>query len=556
MIIHSPIISGSLTFAPGAEFTLPNGSFSGSFSGSISGIGDPATFSASLENKVSQLTIDTGSQDARLDLLESFTASLETKNSTLATYTASLATTGSNIFYGDQTITGSLAINDSATNFLIEGNAFSQTYLTSNGAIVLNPGYGGVEMVGSYKTFKATDITADGFVSGEIRANNGVVSGSSQIVSILSPLNTFSASQETKDATLATYTGSVNSSITNLNSATASLGGRASNLESFTSSFNTAFGLDGTAVTVKGNLLVQGTTTTVDSTTVRIGDNIIELNGSGATNGGIHIKDATSPNTATGSLLWDTTNDKWIAGALGSELELVTISGTQTLTNKTINGSQLVDASVANTKLTNSTISGIALGSNLATLTIGTGLSGTSYNGSGAVTIANTGVTSNVAGTGVTVSGATGAVTISIGQAVATSSNVQFNSLGVGMAASATAGRIDATNDIVAYSSSDIRFKENIKPIENSLEKISKISGNTYDWKEENKIEHGYEGNDVGVIAQEIEVVLPQLVQTRENGYKAVKYDKLVALLIEGIKEQQLQINDLKSKIEILENKL
>jgi hypothetical protein len=521
MIIHSPIISGSLTFASGAEFTLPNGSFSGSFSGSISGIGDPATFSASLENKVSQLTIDTGSQDARLDLLESFTASLETKNSTLATYTGSIDTKNTTL----GTYTGSIDTkNTTLGTYTGSINSFTASEETKNTALAT--------YTGSINSFTASEETKN------------------------STLATYTGSIDTKNATLATYTGSVNSSITNLNSATASLGGRASNLESFTSSFNTAFGLDGTAVTVKGNLLVQGTTTTVDSTTVRIGDNIIELNGSGATNGGIHIKDATSPNTATGSLLWDTTNDKWIAGVLGSELELVTISGTQTLTNKTINGSQLVDASVANTKLTNSTISGIALGSNLATLTIGTGLSGTSYNGSGAVTIANTGVTSNVAGTGVTVSGATGAVTISIGQAVATSSNVQFNSLGVGMAASATAGRIDATNDIVAYSSSDIRFKENIKPIENSLEKISKISGNTYDWKEENKIEHGYEGNDVGVIAQEIEAVLPQLVQTRENGYKAVKYDKLVALLIEGIKEQQLQINDLKSKIEILENKL
>jgi hypothetical protein len=120
------------------------------------------------------------------------------------------------------------------------------------------------------------------------------------------------------------------------------------------------------------------------------------------------------------------------------------------------------------------------------------------------------------------------------------------------MAASATAGRIDATNDIVAYSSSDKRFKDNIKPIEKPLEKISKISGNTFDWKEENKIEHGYEGEDVGVIAQEIEVVLPQIVTTRDNGYKAVKYDKLVALLIEGIKEQQIQINDMKVEIENL----
>ena len=160
------------------------------------------------------------------------------------------------------------------------------------------------------------------------------------------------------------------------------------------------------------------------------------------------------------------------------------------------------------------------------------------------------------AGTGVSTTGAsTGegiAHTISIGQAVATSSNVQFNSLGIGMAASATAGRIDATNDIVAFSSSDIRFKENITPIENALDKISKISGNTYDWKAENKAEHGYEGNDVGVIAQEIEAVLPQLVQTRESGYKAVKYDKLVALLIEGIKEQQLQIEKLQLEVEDL----
>jgi len=235
---------------------------------------------------------------------------------------------------------------------------------------------------------------------------------------------------------------------------------------------------------------------------------------------------------------------------------------------------------VTNSMLANSTISGISLGSNLATLTIGTGLSGTSYNGSSAVTIANSGVTSNVAGTGisvsgatgavtitntgvtsavagtgVSVSGATGAVTISIGQAVATSSNVQFNSLGIGMVASATAGRIDATNDIVAFSSSDIRFKENIKPIENAIDKIRKISGNTYDWKEENKIEHGYEGNDVGVIAQEIEAVLPQLVQTRESGYKAVKYDKLVALLIEGIKEQQLQIEQLRIDLDNCRNK-
>lgn len=228
----------------------------------------------------------------------------------------------------------------------------------------------------------------------------------------------------------------------------------------------------------------------------------------------------------------------------------------------------MLAGSISNAKLTNSSVTvtagtgmsgggAVSLGGSItltnAGVTSNVAGTGISVSGAtGAVTITNTGVTSNVAGTGVSVSGATGAVTISIGQAVATSSNVQFNSLGVGMAASATTGRIDATNDIVAYSSSDRRFKNNIKPIENPLDKINKISGNTFDWNEETKIEHGYDGNDVGVIAQEIEEVLPQLVQTRESGYKAVKYDKLVALLIEGIKEQQIQINDMKVEIENL----
>jgi hypothetical protein len=167
-------------------------------------------------------------------------------------------------------------------------------------------------------------------------------------------------------------------------------------------------------------------------------------------------------------------------------------------------------------------------------------------------------VASLVEGTGVTItnnSGENTTPTIAIGQAVATSSNVQFNSLGVGMAASATAGRIDASGDVVAFSSSDRNFKENITPIENPIEKIKMISGNTYDWKADLKDVHGYEGNDVGVIAQEIEEVLPQIVTTRENGYKAVKYEKLVALLIEGIKEQQIQIEKLRMDLDNYECK-
>jgi hypothetical protein len=109
-------------------------------------------------------------------------------------------------------------------------------------------------------------------------------------------------------------------------------------------------------------------------------------------------------------------------------------------------------------------------------------------------------------------------------------------------------GSIHASNDIVAFSTSDKRLKDNITLISNPIEKIQKIGGYEFDWIPTEDI-HSYEGHDIGVIAQEIEEVLPELVQTRDNGYKAVKYDKIVALLIEAIKDQQKQIEELKSKI-------
>ena len=66
--------------------------------------------------------------------------------------------------------------------------------------------------------------------------------------------------------------------------------------------------------------------------------------------------------------------------------------------------------------------------------------------------------------------------------------------------------------------------------------------------EEERKIIHHHEGHDIGVIAQEIEEILPDVVETRDNGYKAVKYEKIVPLLIEAVKNQQKQIEELKGK--------
>jgi hypothetical protein len=108
-------------------------------------------------------------------------------------------------------------------------------------------------------------------------------------------------------------------------------------------------------------------------------------------------------------------------------------------------------------------------------------------------------------------------------------------------------GTLEATADIIAYASSDIRLKNNIQPIENSLEKINQIGGYSFEWNVEKQ--NIYTGKDYGVIAQEIEEILPELVQTREDGYKAVKYDKLVSLLIEGIKDLSKEIEVLKKQV-------
>jgi hypothetical protein len=120
-------------------------------------------------------------------------------------------------------------------------------------------------------------------------------------------------------------------------------------------------------------------------------------------------------------------------------------------------------------------------------------------------------------------------------------------SLGVGTTGSAVVGRIDASNDVVAFSTSDRDLKKNIKPIKNAIEKVEQIGGYTFDWKKDKKNIHGFSGHDVGVIAQEIEAVLPEVVTTRENGYKAVRYEKIIPLLIEAIKEQQNKINELEN---------
>ena len=110
-----------------------------------------------------------------------------------------------------------------------------------------------------------------------------------------------------------------------------------------------------------------------------------------------------------------------------------------------------------------------------------------------------------------------------------------------------TGDSLKVAGDVVAFVSSDKRYKDNIVNISSPLDKLSKINGVSFNW---NEISHKETGKkDIGVIAQEIEEVLPEIVETRDNGYKAVDYPKLTALLIEAVKELSDKVKKLEDGI-------
>lgn len=128
----------------------------------------------------------------------------------------------------------------------------------------------------------------------------------------------------------------------------------------------------------------------------------------------------------------------------------------------------------------------------------------------------------------------TGGLTVSTGGATITAGGLTVSAGGFTVTGDSNlTGKLTVTDDVVAFYSSDARLKDNVQKIESALDKINKLSGVSFDWKPES----GHSGKDYGVIAQEVEAVLPEIVTTRDNGYKAVNYDKLIPLLIEAIKE-------------------
>lgn len=108
----------------------------------------------------------------------------------------------------------------------------------------------------------------------------------------------------------------------------------------------------------------------------------------------------------------------------------------------------------------------------------------------------------------------------------------------------------DLNYNAALTSVSDKRYKNNIKLLENPLENISKIRGVTYNWKREEYPERDFtEKKQIGVIAQEVEAVFPELVSTNKDGYKSVDYTKLTPILLEAVKELKNQYSELEKRL-------
>ncbi len=352
------------------------------------------------------------------------------------------------------------------------------------------------------------DVTAlRGTLNSYTSSNNGNISA---IHTSTSSLNSYTASNNSVISSILISTSS-------LNSFSSSADSRLDSIESFTSSIDTTYATDADVTALRGTL--NSYTSSNDSTNTTQNNRLTSIESFTASIDATYATDA-DVTALRGTLnSYTSSNDGNISAIhiATASLNSYTASNNSNLSalNTATASLNSFTSSINTTIKTRLSAEGVISGSSQVDLTLTTNY-GTYIN-----------------------------------QAVKTTSDVQFNSLGVGMAASATTGRIDATNDIVAYSSSDKRFKTNIIQIGSPIEKVKKIGGYEFDWIP--NIEHGYDGHDVGVIAQEIEAVVPELVQTRDSGYKAVKYDKLTALLIEAIKEQQNTIEKLEERINKLE---
>ena len=351
----------------------------------------------------------------------------------------------------------------------------------------------------------------------------------------------------------------------NAGTITAALSGNASGLSS---TLAVTSGGTGQTTYTNGQLLIGNTTgSTLTKAALTAGTGITVTNGSGAitiaatNNGTVTSVTGTAPVVSSGGA----TPAISMAAATTSVNGYLTSTDWNTFNNKTTN-TGTVTSIIAGTYLTGGTITTTgtlavdATNLNTASKVVARDASGNFSAGTITAALSGNATTSSstsgnaasatVLQTARTINGTSfnGSADITI-TAAATNVNTQLASLGVGTAASGTAGEIRATNNVTAYYSDD-RLKTRGINIQNALDKVVSLNGFHY---QANEVANalGYVSKpEVGVSAQEVQAVLPEVVVPApiDDKYLTVHYDKLVPLLIEAIKELKAEVNELKSR--------
>jgi hypothetical protein len=598
MIIDSGIVTGSLqvsgSFSVQGTTTLQGSlNVTGGITGSVSG---------------SATTEDSASFSTRITDLESWSSSLDLTYATDAQLNASASALQAGVTASINVLSSSVApeianLQVTASNLTTASSSFSTRVSTIEGnyATTGSNTFAGVQYITDTSDAISFTSTASLYTDGGLRVSkNAFVSGNLDVGGNFTIFGTASINYVTTSVFVGLEFIDLNTDLPALRYAGINVG------DSGSSGVSSSFWYDSTNndwIFVHADQGSAQTSSIAIFGPIAYGNlgNEVGVTGNYLTKGEL-VNGGDHDHHITSSQIYDDGTTVAIAGNLQ-------VTGSLYAGNLTgsLNGSNLVVGSVANDKLTNSTISGIALGSNLATLTIGTGLSGTSYNGSTGVTIANTGVTS-ITGTSnqVIASTSTGDVTLSLPQSIATNSNVQFANItstnqfvtvsggtaAVNITGSGTEGgasyidflkvrnnsagatnpnksfRVfnDGTFQIVnsAYTStifsftdagaftaaadvtafSDARLKENVNTITDAVDKVTRLRGVTY-----TRIDLDDKSEKMGVIAQETQAVTPQVVSESADGTLSVAYGNLSGLFIEAFKEQQAEINDLKATV-------
>jgi hypothetical protein len=481
------------------------------------------TYTASVENRFQTISNVTTSLNLHTQSLNLYTSSTEIRLDDLE-YTASISI-GAGLaaeFTKLNQVTQSLQLFTSSINTTIK------TKLDTDGVI---SGSSQVSYIGlsnipagiiSSSTQIDTLFNIDGLVSGSSQITPllpiGTVSGSSQVIGILSSLNSFTSSLDATYATEAEVAAGYESKGRGIVSGSSQIISILSSLNTFTSSLDATYATEAEVAAgyeSKGRGIVSGS---------------IQIDATATTNWSTGIKTQLNNNTVV------------------SSSSQVSYTGLSNIPSGIISSSAQID--------TLFNIDGLVSASSQVNFTQLSGISNGIVSGSSQVTpLLPTGVVSGsiqILGGSNILSGSNQSNITSINQNLGTSTTgVQFASLGIGTTPDATyelkiQGDVAASGDIVAYYTSDKRLKDNIQPIQNALDKVNELGGYTFDWNE--KLQKARKGHDIGVIAQEVQSVLPEVVVERDNGYLGVDYQKLVPVLIEAIKELSAKVKELENK--------